>query len=85
MLLEALASGTPVVATRSGGPEAIVTDDVGVLTPLEDPVALAAGIEQVLDRHSKYDPVQLREYALSKFSWHRLAEAYLTLYRSVLS
>ena len=33
VLLEALACGTPVVATRSGGPEEIVTEQVGVLTP----------------------------------------------------
>jgi teichuronic acid biosynthesis glycosyltransferase TuaC len=85
VLLEALASGTPVVATRCGGPEEIVTDDVGVLTPVDDADALAAGMERVLENRSAYDPARLRHYALSRFSWERLTEAYLGVYRSVLS
>src|SRR5262249_39107193 len=40
VLAEALACGTPVVSTRCGGPEDIVTDEVGVLVPTEDPEAL---------------------------------------------
>jgi teichuronic acid biosynthesis glycosyltransferase TuaC len=67
VLLEALACGTPVVATRCGGPEDIVTDEVGVLVPTEDPEALARGIEQVLDARATYDPVVLRAHALEKF------------------
>jgi glycosyltransferase involved in cell wall biosynthesis len=85
VLLEALASGTPVVATRCGGPEEIVTEEVGVLTPVDDPVALAAAMDKVLDARSEYNPARLREYALAKFSWDRLSEAYLDIYRSVLS
>jgi glycosyltransferase involved in cell wall biosynthesis len=80
VLVEALACGTPVVATRSGGPEQIVNDRVGVLVPPEDPEALARGIEQVLDRRGSYDPNQLRAYALSRFSLDsvgaRLREVY---------
>jgi len=83
VLLEALASGTPVVATRCGGPEELVTDDVGVLVPVEDSAALATGIEHVLDRRDSYDPVALRQYALSNFSWDRLGERYLAVYDSV--
>jgi glycosyltransferase involved in cell wall biosynthesis len=85
VLLEALASGTPVVATRCGGPEELVTDDVGVLVPVEDADALAAGIERVLDRRAAYAPAALRDYALRNFSWERLAERYLAVYESVLS
>jgi glycosyltransferase involved in cell wall biosynthesis len=83
VLLEALASGTPVVATRCGGPEELVTDDVGVLVPVDDPAALASGIERVLDGLDSYEPEALREYALSNFSWERLAERYLRVYDSV--
>ncbi len=47
--LEALASGTPVVATVAGGlPQAITDGDNGFLVPERDPAALAAAIARLL-------------------------------------
>lgn len=47
--LEALASATPVVATRAGGlPQAITDGENGRLVPERDPGALAAAITEVL-------------------------------------
>ncbi len=46
--VQAMASGLPVVATRSGGPEEIVTDGIdGLLVPPDDPASLAAAILRV--------------------------------------
>lgn len=48
-ILEALASGVPVVATRVGGPEEILGDSgCGVLVRPDDPLALAAAIRTML-------------------------------------
>jgi glycosyltransferase involved in cell wall biosynthesis len=80
VLVEALACGTPVVATRCGGPEDIVNEKVGVLVPPEDPEALANGIEHVLNHQADYDPVKLRAHALQNFGLvsvgRRLADVY---------
>ena len=62
---EALASGTPVVATRCGGPEEIVTPDTGVLVDVDDEAALTRGIDEVLSRG--FDPATLRRHAVSRF------------------
>jgi D-inositol-3-phosphate glycosyltransferase len=47
VLLEALACATPVVATRCGGPEFVVTPEVGVLTPVGDAEALCGAMMQM--------------------------------------
>jgi glycosyltransferase involved in cell wall biosynthesis len=85
VLIEALASGTPVVATASGGPQEIVTDAVGRLVPTEDADALARALLDVLNARDRFDPERLREFALSRYSWSSIADRYLALYRSVLS
>ena len=46
-LLEAIAAGMPVVATRVGGVPDVVSDDEAMLVPSEDPSALAAAIKSV--------------------------------------
>ena len=48
-ILEAMAAGKPIVATRSGGPEEIVEDGLsGILVPAADPAALSAALRRVL-------------------------------------
>lgn len=84
VLAEALACGTPVVATRCGGPEDIVDTRVGVLVPPEDPEALARGIEYVLSRRADYDPDTLHNHARERFSMKTVGGLYLALYESAL-
>jgi glycosyltransferase involved in cell wall biosynthesis len=48
-LMEAMAMGRPVVASRTGGtPEIVVDGETGVLVPPGDPVALAAATSRLL-------------------------------------
>jgi len=84
VLIEALACGTPIVATRCGGPEDVVTEAVGRLVPTEDPSSLAEAMETVLDQRQHYEPRILRQYAIDKFSWRRVADQTVALYRSSL-
>ncbi len=85
VLVEALACGIPVVASRCVGPEDIVTEEVGVLVEPEDEHALAQGIEHVLLNRSRYDAMRLRRYALERFSWERVADETMNLYREAVT
>jgi glycosyltransferase involved in cell wall biosynthesis len=85
VLAEALACGTPVVATRSGGMPEVVGEDgsVGRLFEGADPEPLARALLEALELAE--DPATAaacRERA-EGFSTDRCAEAYLGLYREL--
>lgn len=84
VLVEALACGTPVVATRCGGPEDIITNEVGTLVEKDNDTALAQALEQILTHQGMYDRAKLRAYALDNFSWERVASKTIDLYRETI-
>jgi alpha-1,3-rhamnosyl/mannosyltransferase len=80
-VLEAMASGTPVVATRAGAvPE--VAGEAAVLVAPGDPVALAGGIERALADRERLVAAGL-EHA-RRFSWAEAARQTLAVYRELL-
>ncbi len=53
VIMEAMATGLPVISTRIGGiPEMVVENETGFLVQPEDAVALADEIEKVINDHS---------------------------------
>jgi glycosyltransferase involved in cell wall biosynthesis len=50
VVIEALACGRPVVASRVGGIPELVNSNCGILTPPGDPEALAAALHEALNR-----------------------------------
>ncbi len=85
VLIEALACGTPVLATRCGGPEDIVNDSVGRLVAKEDPKALAEAIVEMTNHRDNFNSAKLREYALDKFSWEQIAHQMTDLYDKAIN
>jgi glycosyltransferase involved in cell wall biosynthesis len=84
VLVEALSAGLPIVATRSGGPEDVVTTDVGVLVEPGNPTALANAIEDVLSRPDDFPAERMREVARSRYSPPVIAGRLAALYDQVL-
>jgi glycosyltransferase involved in cell wall biosynthesis len=75
VLLEAMACGLPVVASRVGGVPEIVREGVnGLLTTAGDVEALAAALRQALTL--RWDPVVIRD-SVAAFDWDRNAAGLL--------
>jgi glycosyltransferase involved in cell wall biosynthesis len=86
VLVEAMACGTPVVASRVDGILDVVAPDVGVLVPPKDPMELAKGIRTILE-----NPIRWKEYshqararAVNYYSWDRIASQFVEIYRSLI-
>lgn len=84
VLVEALAAGTPVMSTRCGGPEEIVTPDVGLLVEPANSTALAEGIEDMLSRLAGFPPEHLRAVAAERFGQESVARRLCALYSEVV-
>ena len=84
-LVEAMACGLPVVATRCGGPEEVVNEEVGRLVAVGDAEDLAAGILAVLDEYDCYDREAIRRQAEERYDYRRVAARIHALYEEVLA
>lgn len=85
--LEAMATGLPVVATRSGGPQEVVADDVsGLLVPVSNPQALAGALKRLIaspELRAKLGAAA-RTRVASDFSLESNFKQYATLYQNLL-
>jgi len=86
--VEAMACGTPVVATRAGAlTEVLEYTGGGLLTPRDDPAALAAGIEQLLasaDLRTRLARLG-RERVVEAYAWPQIARATAEAYQDLLA
>jgi hypothetical protein len=87
-ILEAMATGLPIVATRVGGnPELVEEGRTALLVPSNDPHAMAAAIEVYVDDAAKraQHGAAGRATAEARFSLQAMVGAYLGIYDRALA
>jgi glycosyltransferase involved in cell wall biosynthesis len=86
VLLEAMAVGTPIVATSVGGvPEVLDQGRVGLLVPYADSVALGDAMRRVLEEPGPtQDRVRAGRERVRQFDWSVAAERHRALYRELV-
>jgi glycosyltransferase involved in cell wall biosynthesis len=81
--IEALACGTPVVATKAGGLPDFINSKVGRLVEMENPPALAQGIIAELAADAKQQKGKTAaKYALENYSWAHSIQTVREIYQS---
>jgi phosphatidylinositol alpha-mannosyltransferase len=86
VLLEAMASGTPVVASRIPGYDETVRDGIdGILVPPADPDALASSLISVLTDESRRRTLAAAGLERAQeYAWPRVAGRTLEFYRELI-
>jgi glycosyltransferase involved in cell wall biosynthesis len=79
-VVEAMACGTPVIASRRGSmPEIVANGRTGFLVDDVEEAVLAVNRTATLDRHA------VRAEAQARFGRDRMIDAYLDVYRRVIN
>ncbi len=83
VLIEAMSCGLPVISTRCGGPESIVTDSqLGILCDNNNLDALAKAMVEITK--ISYSSAYIRSYAIENFSFEFLSEKLINIYSSLM-
>jgi glycosyltransferase involved in cell wall biosynthesis len=82
-LLEAMASGTPVIASNATSlPEVI--GDAGIVVPIDDPATTAEALRQIVAGGEKRELMIARGYERARqFTWERCAQQTIDIYREI--
>jgi glycosyltransferase involved in cell wall biosynthesis len=84
VVVEAMACGLPVIATKCGGPEEIITKETGVLIDRENPQELARAIRSVAGNLGSYNRKAIRDYVLEKYSPDLFVASVSEVYQELL-
>ena len=85
VLIEAMAKGLPVIATRSGGPETFVRPEDGILVPKENAEELAKAMKDMIEHYQEYDAEEIRQHCHDNFSQDVIADKIVNVYKQVLT
>jgi starch synthase len=86
VILEAMGSSLPVVASRVGGIPFEVTEETGLLVPPGDAASLAAALDRICASPEERRGMgrRGRQRVVERFDWQTSAAAAVTIYREIL-
>jgi glycosyltransferase involved in cell wall biosynthesis len=83
VLIESMASGLPVVATRVGGVPELVDGTAGVLAEPGDPAAFAGAVREALGRLGSFERPEMARRAAERFGREHVGKLLADVYAEV--
>ncbi len=86
VVVEAMSTGLPVISTSSGGPDDIISREMGYIVPVGDGKALSEAMVEV-EKNSKYWSAKasnIRHHVQSKFSPQVVGTSLIKFYKQAL-
>jgi glycosyltransferase involved in cell wall biosynthesis len=85
VLIEAMACGIPVISTKCGGPQEIVTPSTGILIQKENIEELKSAIISMSENPGLYNKEAIRNYAKENFGQEVFIDQLTDLYQKILT
>jgi len=84
VLIEAMATGCPVLSTYSGGPEFIVKDQVGMLVEPDNVNALVKAISDIYENYENYEPEPIRQIVIENYTKEVIRDRYHQIIKEII-
>lgn len=82
VVIEALACGAPVIGTNDGGIKDIITNDTGLLCPVDDYNSLAHLVKFTLENKEHFNRDMISKYAKENYSQNIFTRELLDIYNN---
>jgi glycosyltransferase involved in cell wall biosynthesis len=84
VIIEAHASGLPVISTDVGGIREMINQKNGILIPKADEALLVSELDKLLDKLDEYDRKLIREEAVKKYSYNVIGKQFHDIYKKLI-
>ncbi len=87
VLIEAMASGTPCIGSKTGGIQHVITEDVGKLFIPADSESLLDAITLMIENEAFWKTASqiARTRAVNLYSWNLLSEKIIDIYKNIVN
>ena len=85
VVIEAMAKGLPVIATRCGGPDTFIRPEDGLLVEKENVRELSKALLYMADHFQEYNADEIRQHCYDNFSQDVIADKIIDVYRKVIN
>ena len=83
VVIEAMASGIPVIASRCGGPEYLITKETGIIVEKENVIELRDAIGKLFMEYKRFDSKIIRQHA-NKWDYDSFTKQATKYYEEVI-
>ena len=84
VLIEAMAKGLPVIATKCGGPETFIRTEDGLLIEKDNVKEMAEALKHMMGHANEYNTEEIRQHCYDHFSQDVIADKIIDVYRQVI-
>lgn len=81
---EALMTGTPVLSTKSGGPDTLINSFCGSLSEADDIESFSNSLSEILEELENFRPEKIRTYAINNFGIEKICKLMEGAYSEIL-